>query len=112
LFDVSVLCSVAEGFPNSVLEAMAAARPVVATRVGGIPDAVRDGLTGVLVPARDPDALAAALQPLVGTPASERARTLGAAAQVYARAEYQESRLIERLTAWYESLVPSVSAVA
>lgn len=108
LFDVSVLCSVAEGSPNSVLEAMAAARPVVATRVGGIPDAVRDGETGHLVPARDPDALAAALQPLVGSPTPEQARQLGTAAQVHARAEYQESRLIERLSAWYESLVPGV----
>jgi glycosyltransferase involved in cell wall biosynthesis len=102
LFDVSVLCSVAEGFPNSVLEAMAAARPVVATRVGGVPDAVRDGETGILVPASDPDALTAALRSVLATP--ERARTLGAAAQTYARAEYGERRIMERLSAWYESL--------
>jgi glycosyltransferase involved in cell wall biosynthesis len=102
LFDVSVLCSVAEGFPNSVLEAMAAARPVVATRVGGVPDAVRDSETGILVPASDPDALAAALRNVLATP--ERARTFGAAAQAYARAEYDERRIIERLSAWYESL--------
>jgi glycosyltransferase involved in cell wall biosynthesis len=110
LFDVSVLCSVAEGFPNSVLEAMAAARPVVATRVGGVPDAVRDGETGVLVPARDPEALAAALQALLATP--ERARRLGAAAQLAARAEYHESPIIERLSTWYESLAPGASVAA
>jgi glycosyltransferase involved in cell wall biosynthesis len=104
LFDVSVLCSVTEGFPNSVLEAMAAARPLVATSVGGVPDAMRDGETGVLIPAGDPEALAAALRALVGSP--QRARMLGAAAQAYARAEYHESRVIERLSAWYESLVP------
>ena len=110
LFDVSVLCSVTEGFPNSLLEAMAAARPVVATRVGGVPDAVRDGETGVLIPAGDPDVLAAALHAVIETP--ERARSLGAAAQAYARAEYHESRVIERLSAWYESLVPGLPAVA
>lgn len=110
LFDVSVLCSVAEGFPNSVLEAMAAARPVVATRVGGVPDAVHDGETGVLVPAGDPEALATALGAVLDTP--ERARTLGTAAQTYARAQYHESRIIERLSAWYESLAPATGVEA
>jgi len=110
LFDVSVLCSVAEGFPNSVLEAMAAARPVVATNVGGVPDAVHDGQTGVLVPAGDPDALAAGLRAVLETP--ERAQTLGTAAQAFARAEHHESRIIERLMAWYESLAPATGAEA
>ena len=102
LFDVSVLCSLSEGFPNSLLEAMAAARPVVATRVGGIPDAVRDGETGVLVPPGDSEAFAAALRAVTETPG--RAQTLGAQAQAHVRAEYHESRIISRLTAWYESL--------
>jgi glycosyltransferase involved in cell wall biosynthesis len=110
LFDVSVLCSVSEGFPNSLLEAMAAARPVVATDVGGVRDAVRDGETGVLIPAGDPEALAAALRGLIATP--ERGRALGAVAQAYARAEYHESRVIPRLAAWYESLVPGARAEA
>ena len=108
LFDVSVLCSVTEAFPNSVLEGMAAARPVIATRVGGVPDAVRDGETGVLIPAGDAEALAAALCAIVGSP--ERARSLGAAAQAHARAEYHETRVIERLSAWYESLVRGTGA--
>jgi glycosyltransferase involved in cell wall biosynthesis len=103
LFDVSVLCSATEGLPNSLLEAMAAARPVVATRVGAVSDAVRDGETGVLIPAGNPEALAAALRALIATP--ERARTLGTAAQAVARAEYHEARVLERLTGWYESLV-------
>jgi glycosyltransferase involved in cell wall biosynthesis len=108
LFDVSVLCSVTEAFPNSVLEAMAAARPIIATRVGGIPDAVRDGETGVLIPPGDADALAAALHAVVATP--ERACRLGTLAQASARAEYSEARVIERLSAWYESLVPGSAA--
>ena len=108
LFDVSVLCSVTEAFPNSVLEAMAAGRPLVATRVGGVPDAVRDGETGVLVPAGDPEALAAALRTMIEAPA--RALALGAAAQAHVRAEYHEPRVLERLSAWYESLVPRARA--
>lgn len=108
LFDVSVLCSVSEASPNSVLEGMAAARPVVATRVGGVPDAIHDGTTGLLVPAGDVDALAAALCAVIGAP--ERARTLGTAAQAHARAEYHEDRILERLSAWYESLAPGNGA--
>lgn len=104
LFDVSVLCSTSEGFPNSVLEAMAAARPVVATRVGGIPDALRDGATGILVPPADPAALGAALQQVLESPL--RARMLGAAAQAHARAEFHEDQVLERLCSWYESLAP------
>jgi len=110
LFDVSVLCSVSEGFPNSVLEAMAAARPVVATRVGGVPDAVRDGETGILVPPGDARALATALHLVIDTP--QRARLLGVAAQAYVRAEYHESRVIERLSACYEALAWGVRAEA
>jgi len=108
LFDVSVLCSVTEASPNSVLEGMAAARPVIATRVGGIPDAVHDGETGVLVPAGHPEALAEALCAMIQAP--ERAKALGAAAQAYARAEYHENRIIVRLSDWYESLVPGARA--
>ncbi len=60
--DVMTLPSWAEGTPNVVLEALASGRPVVATRVGGIPDVLRDPCSGVVVPPRDADALAAALQ--------------------------------------------------
>lgn len=68
LFDVSVLCSLTEAFPNSLLEAMAAGKPVVASRVGGIPDAVRDGETGFLVDPKDEASLADRLQRLASEP--------------------------------------------
>jgi len=59
--DLLVHPSVYEAFPRVILEAMALSKPVVASRVGGVPEAVVDGETGLLVPAEDYDALATAL---------------------------------------------------
>jgi len=97
--DVSVLCSLHEGFPNAIIEAMAAARPVVATNVGGIPDAVAHGETGLLVEPSDPAALAAAIGRLVEDPGL-RAR-LGEAGRERARADYRADAVLDALTALY-----------
>jgi glycosyltransferase involved in cell wall biosynthesis len=102
IFDVSVLCSLSEGFPNTIVEAMAAARPVVGTNVGGVPDAVREGVNGRLVPARDPAALAAALIPLLRD--RELRQRLGAAGQRIAREEYSAATILPRLGALYDQL--------
>jgi glycosyltransferase involved in cell wall biosynthesis len=67
-----------DGLPNALLEAMAAGRPVVATRVAGIPEVVEHDVNGLLVPARDPAALAAALERLAREPET-RARLAAAA---------------------------------
>jgi glycosyltransferase involved in cell wall biosynthesis len=72
---VSVLPSLSEGLPNAVLESMAAGVPVVASRVGGIPEVVDHGRTGLLVPPRDPAALAEAIGVLLDN--RERARQFG-----------------------------------
>ena len=74
--DVFCLPSVQEGFGIVFLEAMAAGLPVVACRAAAVPEVVRDGVTGVLTPPRDPAALAEALETLLRDPA--RARQLGA----------------------------------
>ena len=102
LFDVSVLCSTTEAFPNSVLEAMAAARPVVATDVGGTPDAVHEGTTGLLVRPSDPSRLADAILRLYQEPAL-RAK-LGNAARAAARAGYSADAVIGQVEALYTRL--------
>jgi glycosyltransferase involved in cell wall biosynthesis len=74
---VFALSSRSEGAPLSILEAMAAGLPVVSSRVGGVPELVVDGETGLLVPPGDPEALAVALGRLVADPGLRR--RLGAA---------------------------------
>lgn len=65
-WDLLVIPSFEEGLPLSALEAMAAARPVLASRVGGLPELVIDGVTGRLVPPRDTDALVRCIEELAG----------------------------------------------
>lgn len=100
--DVFVLPTWREGFPNVVLEAMAAALPVVATPVGAIPDAVRDGCEGLLVPPRDAESLTAALRSLANDP--ERRRSLGRAARARAESTFSLDAVADQLASLYEEL--------
>jgi glycosyltransferase involved in cell wall biosynthesis len=70
--DVFVMPSVMEGLCTSILDALALRRPVVATRVGGIPEIIRERETGLLVPPRDPEALARAIVTLLENPGLAR----------------------------------------
>lgn len=102
LFDVAVLTSRAEGFPNAIVEAMAAGRPVVATAVGGVPDAVVEGETGLLVPPSQPEPLANALDALLQDPV--RRATMGAAGRRRAEKLYDADAVITSLESLYESV--------
>jgi glycosyltransferase involved in cell wall biosynthesis len=84
--DIGVLASHEEGFPNAVLEAMASRLPVVGTRAGGIPEAIDDGKTGLLVASRAPAELGAALARLIADPALRRA--MGDAGRARVEAEF------------------------
>lgn len=66
--DLFVLSSDYEGVPMTILEAMAAGKPVIATAVGGVPELVEDGITGILVPPRDPESLSQAILRLAKDP--------------------------------------------
>jgi colanic acid/amylovoran biosynthesis glycosyltransferase len=84
-----------DGIPNAILEAMAMAIPVVSTPISGIPEVVREGETGLLVPPADPGALADALERLLANPAARG--ELGARGQAFVTAEFDIARNVRRL---------------
>jgi glycosyltransferase involved in cell wall biosynthesis len=97
--DLSVLPSEAEGLPNSVLESMAAGLPVVATRVGGTPEIIIDGVNGLLVPPRNPPALADAILRVLQD--ADLARRLSRTGQARMRTRFSYDRLIAQLEQLY-----------
>jgi glycosyltransferase involved in cell wall biosynthesis len=98
--DLFVNCSIHEGVSLTILEAMAASLPVVATRVGGTPEVVVDEQTGVLVPPRSATALADALRALLQAP--DRARRLGTLGRSRVVAEFNIDRMVESYRRVYE----------
>jgi glycosyltransferase involved in cell wall biosynthesis len=101
--DLFVLPSLYEGFPLSVLEAMAAGRPVVATAIGGTEEAVINGETGLLVPPHDPAALAAAIRSLLSDP--PLGRRLGLAGRERALREFSAEKMVREVTELYERIL-------
>jgi glycosyltransferase involved in cell wall biosynthesis len=98
--DMFTLPSESEAFPNAVLEAMASRLPVVATDVGGIRELVQHGRTGLLVPPRNPLALANAIGRLMATPADARAFAANGRSLVEAR--YSFDRMVTAMDQLYE----------
>lgn len=101
--DLFVLPSFNEGLPLSVLEAMAAGKAVVATAVGGTPEVVQDGETGILVPPRDPSALANAIQSLLSDPGE--ACKMGDAGRARVQQYFSSDIMVQRITQTYEGLL-------
>jgi glycosyltransferase involved in cell wall biosynthesis len=101
--DVLVVSSDNEGTPVSAIEAMAAGCPVVATRVGGLPDLIEDDKTGRLVPPRDAAALASAVLNLLHSP--QIARELGKNAQAFVRQRFTVQRLLSDIDDLYTQLL-------
>jgi glycosyltransferase involved in cell wall biosynthesis len=101
-FDMLVLPSWIEGLPGVVLEAMAHGKPVIATPVGGTPELVEDGVTGIIVPARDPEALAEAIRTLAAD--RGRAQALGAAGRERAARDFSETAMTGRVLEVYDAV--------
>ena len=101
-FDVFVLPSLWEGLPNVVLEVMACGKPVVATAVDGTPEAIVDGETGLLVPPRDPKALAEAIIKLLGD--EKNIKTMGIKGRERVEQSFSLETQIDRFVELYEKL--------
>jgi glycosyltransferase involved in cell wall biosynthesis len=95
--DIFILTSVEEGMPTVILEALALGKPVIATAVGGIPEVVKEGVNGILVPPKSPEPIAKALERLLGN--SGLRRKLGRAAAGSVK-DYTWSKIAEK----YESV--------
>ena len=101
--DIFTLPSYGEGVSLAMLEAMAAGLPIIVSRVGGLPEIVQDGETGLLIPPRDPEALAEGLARLLAQPAW--ARSLGEKARAQVEQNFSFERLARDLNADYDEVV-------
>ncbi|HXT27657.1 MAG TPA: glycosyltransferase [Vicinamibacterales bacterium] len=98
-FDIFVMSSITEGLGTSLLDAMACGKPIVATTAGGVPEVVADGRTGILVPPRDHETMAAAIVKLL-TEETARAE-MGAAGLARVRTLFSAERMVQDTLAVY-----------
>jgi glycosyltransferase involved in cell wall biosynthesis len=103
--DIYLHAAKAETFPNTILEAMACGIPVVASNVGGICEQVLDGVTGFLVPPKDPELMAIAALLLLND--AKLRRTMGEAASKRVQEQFTLNQQVENYLAWYEEILDS-----
>ncbi|THJ24586.1 MAG: glycosyltransferase family 4 protein [Nitrospira sp. CG24E] len=99
--DVVVLPSLSEGFPFVLLEALAMGCPVVASKVNGVPELIEDHKTGLLVPARDSQALASAIREVLNDPTA--ASKMGAAGRTVVRRRFTVDQMVANTTAIFDA---------
>jgi len=102
-FDVFVLPSLTEGFPLTILEALAAARPVVATRAGGIPEIIQDKTTGLLVEPADPTGLALAVATLLTN--RQKAMVMGQTGQIRVKEKFTAAGMVRKVEEEYKKVL-------
>ena len=107
LMSVSVLCSKSEGFPNAIMESMAAGTPVVAAAVGGIPELIRDKETGILIASRNPKDFADAIDRLLEN--EEERQTLQRNAAAHAREHLTADVMVDAYRQLYNELLSKSS---
>jgi len=106
--NISVLPSLSEGLSNSLLESMAAGLPTIATRVGGTPEVVLDGTTGLLVPPRDSGSLVQAMELLLESP--ELARSFGEAGRHRVNTLFSVEKMVHQTESLYRKLLSAKRA--
>ena len=102
MIDIFVLCSLSEGLPLTILEAMAAGKSIVATNVGGIPEVIENGTDGIIIPSDDPDALADAIKELLSD--ARKRHDMGAKARKKFKAKFTVRDMVESYEELYEIL--------
>jgi len=101
--DMLVMSSLYEGMPMVILEAMAASRPIIATNVGGIPELVKDGETGILVLPKDVDALAESIIHLLKS--KEKAKQMGLAGRKRVEEHFDVNVMVRKTEEVYQELI-------
>ena len=101
--DISLHTSIWEGMPIAIIEAMLSAKPIIATRVGGIPELIEDGVSGLLVPALQAGALSASMERLIND--KTLAANMGEVARARAKERFNSDVMMGSITNLYDSFI-------
>ena len=101
--DIYLHAARAENFPNTILEAMACGKPIIATKIGGIPEQVVDGETGILVPCGRPEEFASAILKLMNNPIV--IQDMGARSHLRVREKFSLQMQAKRYLSWFEEIL-------